>query len=149
MAPTEYHVVVRRSAGFSLPAEPGGVDMHGNKAIRLAVVVMLLVALAALSGCNGAKTSTNSGAPAGGTGSATVVIVMKDMAFTPAKATVKIGDTVVFENQDSVEHRVNIGGQDLGQQAKGAKIEWKAAAQGTAGFICTIHPEMTGEVLVQ
>ena len=63
--------------------------------------------------------------------------------------TAKVGDTVSFVNQDSAPHQVKIDGQDLGQQAPGATVTWKAAKAGTFPFSCVIHPSMTGQVFVQ
>jgi len=71
------------------------------------------------------------------------------MAFSPTTATVKVGDTVTFQNKDSAAHDVTIDGQDLGNQPTGATVTWKAAKAGTFPFSCTIHPSMTGQVVVQ
>jgi len=107
----------------------------------------------ALVGC-GAKTPASTGGTTGGSGGAgssagPVTIVMQNFAFTPAEATVKVGDTVTFDNKDSAPHRVSIDGQDLGQQTTGQKVEWKATKAGTFPFSCTIHPAMTGQITVQ
>lgn len=113
--------------------------------VALAVCSLLVLALA---GC-GAKTPADTGAGGTGSGPGPVTVVMEDFAFSPADVTVKVGDTVAFENKDSAPHRVSIDGQDLGQQTTGQKVEWKATKAGTFPVICTIHPAMTGQVTVQ
>src|SRR5207244_1853123 len=52
-----------------------------------------------------AGTTGGSGASGGG-GGKTVTIAMKNIAFNPASATVKVGQTVKWVNQDSAPHNV-------------------------------------------
>jgi plastocyanin len=124
-----------------------------TRTTRLLALALGVLLVAALAGCGGAKTpaATTGGATGGAStpAAAPVTIVMKDFAFTPDSATVKIGDAVTFENQDSADHRVSIDGQDLGQQTTGQKVEWKATKAGTFPFSCTIHPAMTGQITVE
>lgn len=121
---------------------------------RIGFLVALAVCLAlalALAGCGAKTPASTTGTTGGGGGSAAgpITIVMENFAFTPTDETVKVGDTVIFENKDSAPHRVSIDGQDLGQQTTGQKVEWKATKAGTFPFSCTIHPAMTGQITVQ
>ncbi len=115
----------------------------------LGTIALLIVILAGCSGTKTPATETGTGSSGSGTGAGGVTIVMENFAFNPADATVKVGDTVTFENKDSAPHRVSIDGQDLGEQATGQKVEWKAEKAGTFPFACTIHPAMTGQITVQ
>jgi plastocyanin len=104
-------------------------------------VLLAGVALLAVAGCTSG--GSTSGGGAGGT-----TVVEKNFAFSPNALTVNVGDTVTFTNQDSATHEVSIDGKDLGQQATGQSVTWKAATAGTFPFKCIIHPSMTGRVTV-
>jgi plastocyanin len=106
----------------------------------LSAVCLAGVVLFGLAGCSSGATGGSSG---GGT-----TVVEKNFAFTPNTLTVDVGATVTFANQDSVPHHVNIGNQDLGEQAAGQSVTWKAATAGTYPFSCSIHPSMTGVITV-
>lgn len=118
----------------------------------LATMLVLSLAVAALVGCSG---QTGGGGYGGGTGggagggTSSTTVTERNIAFDPAKLSVKVGDTVTFVNEDSAPHNVEIDGKELGQQASGDKVEWKAEKAGTFPYRCTIHPSMTGEITVQ
>jgi plastocyanin len=110
----------------------------------LVLVVMLAAIVAFVSACSsGGTTGTGTTGTTGGT-----VIVEKNIAFSPTTLNVKVGDTVTFENQDSVAHHVVVGTTDLGQQQPGQNVTWKADTAGTYEFRCVIHPSMTGRITV-
>ncbi len=121
--------------------------------LALAVLVLVLVA-----GCSGSSSGTSGStgtgssttpATTGGSSATSLTIVESNFAFDPASLTVKVGDTVTFDNQDSTTHRVVVGDSDLGDQAPGQKVTWTASATGTFPVKCTIHPSMTGEIVVE
>jgi plastocyanin len=120
-----------------------------RKSTFLMAMIMILALAVLLVGCSGATTppASTGGGTAPSTGGATVV--EKGFAFTPTSLTVKVGDTVTFSNEDSAPHVVKIDNAELGQQAPGASVTWKASKAGTFPYSCTIHPSMTGEVVVQ
>jgi plastocyanin len=112
-----------------------------------------------LAGCGGGASSGSSGGgyatpPAGtssgGTSSASgTTVVEKNFAFAPATLDVKVGDTVTFKNEDSAPHNVKIDGKELGNQDPGASVTWTADKAGSFPYSCTIHPSMTGEIVVK
>jgi plastocyanin len=126
-------------------------------------ILILLLALAAVvalaaTACSSSTGSTTSSPPATSGGAATstpstsggaTTIVEKNFAFSPSNATVKVGDTVTFKNQDTVAHRVDVNGKDLGLQNPGADVTWTADKAGTFPVKCLIHPSMTGQITVQ
>lgn len=82
---------------------------------------------------------------------ATDKVTIADMAFAPAKITVKKGTTVTWTNQDSVAHNViTTGGQGPKSKnlEKGASYSFTFDTVGTFDYECTIHPSMTGTVTV-
>jgi plastocyanin len=104
----------------------------------LLVAVLAAVIAMALVGCAGGGASGGS-TGAGGYGTPP----------DPATLDVKVGDTVTFKNEDSAPHNVNIDGKDLGAQDPGASVTWKAEKAGSFPYSCTIHPSMTGEIVVK
>ncbi len=76
-------------------------------------------------------------------------MVQKDLAFTPAKLTVKTGETVTFTNDDAALHTVVINGKnESGTMKKGDTFQWKAPSSGTYKITCDFHPEMHAEITV-
>jgi plastocyanin len=131
--------------------------MITRKHVQVLLGAMLSVVLSlALSGCGGGSSSGGTGATTGGaTGGSTsggtaggTTIVEKDFQFNPSSLTVKVGDKVTFDNQDSAAHHVVVGTTDLGDQQPGSSVTWTADKAGTFPVKCTIHPSMTGQINV-
>lgn len=86
----------------------------------------------------------------GATAQGTVEIVMKDFAFEPSTAQVKVGQEVSWRNEDSAKHDAfseehNLDTADIGQ---GETVEFTPEEPGTIDYICSIHPEMKGTLEV-
>jgi plastocyanin len=113
--------------------------------------VALLGALVLLAGCGGGskKSSTSSTTSSGGGGGGTTVS-MKNIQFSPKSLTVKVGQTVTWTNDDSVDHNVIAGDGTFksGNFGHGATFKWKATKAGTFKYTCTIHPGMDGTLTV-
>lgn len=123
-----------------------------KRSIMTAVLLLGLVAILALVGCTAAKPATSGSTPAtpatGTTGGSTTVTI-KNFAFDPASVTVKVGDSVTFKNEDSTAHTVTGTNFDSGQIAPSASYSQKFDTAGTFDYHCSIHPSMTGTVIVQ
>jgi len=78
-------------------------------------------------------------------------IVAKDIAYNPTEITVKVGDTITFENQDGFAHTFTAddGDFDSGNVDGGAKFEYVADEAGTIAFHCKIHSNMHGTITVE
>jgi len=91
-------------------------------------------------------------ADAGGTqAGATVSVSMKDIAFDPKDVTAKVGDKVVWTNDDDVQHNVVAdSGADFKSDifGKGGTYEYTPEAAGTIDYECTLHPGMVGKIIV-
>jgi plastocyanin len=73
---------------------------------------------------------------------------------------VKIGDTVIWTNDDSALHTVTSGSPeeeegenaevefDCGFMATGKTFGQKFTAEGQFSYFCTLHPDMVGQVTV-
>ena len=125
------------------------------------LVPICLAAIAALAaGCGGGG-GGSSGAPAASapatSGSGDVVTVdMKNIQFNPKTVTVSKGATVEWKNSDSVNHDVTKDsgpGQDFksgtGDIGSGGTYEVSFDQAGTVEYECTVHPGMTGTVVVK
>ena len=81
---------------------------------------------------------------------ATRQVVIRAFAFTPATDSVRVGDTVLWTNQDVVPHTATSrsGGFDSGTLEAGQAWRYTASAAGTFAYECTLHPTMKGTLVV-
>jgi len=121
-------------------------------------LIALLLLLALATGCGEKEASSGSGS-AGGTstdaasasGGDTVKVAIKDILFVPEKITARVGQTVVWTNEDDVEHDVVAKtGADFESKAlsKGDTYDAKLTKTGTIDYVCTIHPSQRGQITV-
>lgn len=77
--------------------------------------------------------------------------------FLPSEITVSVGDTVTWFNDSSVIHTVTSGNSDEGPDGTfdsqiiigGGNFSQTFQAAGQYQYFCSIHPWMTGTVLVE
>jgi amicyanin len=81
---------------------------------------------------------------------ATSAVAIKNFAFSPATITVKAGATVVWTNNDAVDHTVTFDGGSISSSDLGTNDTFSHTflTPGTYHYICTIHPFMHGTVIV-
>ena len=85
-----------------------------------------------------------------------VVIDQRKMAFVPHVTVVLKGTTVDFLNSDSVGHNVywpSLSGNkklthNLGTWSKGEKKSFQFNDPGVAPLLCSVHPEMSGYLVI-
>jgi plastocyanin len=80
-------------------------------------------------------------------------VIAKNIAFSPATVTVKAGAsvTLTLQNQDSfVPHNINVLGVKTADCTGPctASVSFTAPAPGNYTFQCSIHPTMTGTLVV-
>ena len=106
--------------------------------------VLGIIALAAAVGACGSKPSPTSPSSTGGT-THTVTIVLGAYSggngFSPSSLSIKVGDTVTWQNNDSVVHTATAtdGTFDSGQIAPNGNYSFKFTKAGTVNYTCTIH----------
>lgn len=80
-----------------------------------------------------------------------VEIGMKDIQFVPKEATVKVGQKVVWTNNESVQHDVRAleGGSFQSELfGEGGTYEYTPKAAGTLEYDCSVHPGMVGTLTI-
>jgi amicyanin len=89
------------------------------------------------------------GANAGPAVSANAVKI-KNFGFSPATITVKVGSTVVWTNDDAVQHDITFDGGGVASSVLGHNDTFSHTftTAGTYHYICSIHPFMHGTVIV-
>jgi len=72
-------------------------------------------------------------------------------AFVPSTLTVSVGTTVTWTNNDSSSHTIasNDNLFQSGTLAKGATFSHTFGQKGTFNYHCSIHPSMTGKIIVE
>jgi len=79
-------------------------------------------------------------------------IEIKDFAFNPQTLTVKSGETVTWINRDEEPHTVvSVGKKFKKSTALDTDQEFTitAGAPGTYTYFCSVHPKMTGTIVVE
>jgi plastocyanin len=81
----------------------------------------------------------------------TVDIVSIEDAFEPSSATVAAGGEVTWVNTDDIAHTTTAedGTWDSGTLEAGAEFTFSPDEAGTYPYFCSIHPSMTGELIVE
>src|SRR5215469_14431108 len=129
--------------------------MHRKSGLGSVILVLLvpfaLIAAAAVPSHASAEQPANSTSPA----PKVVTVVIREFKFEPATVTVHEGDTVEWKNNDIVPHTATAddGSQkpafDSGAIREGAAWRFVARKKGTYNYICTFHPNMKGQLIVQ
>jgi plastocyanin len=141
--------------------------MEGMMKLKVAsVVIAVLLTAVALAGCGCGRPptppistgppkpapttpSTAPGSTTPGAETSMTKISVKNLTFTPAEVTVNTGATVAWANEDSVAHTITGTGFDSGEIQPGMEFRHTFSAPGTYDYHCSIHPAMTGKVIVQ
>src|SRR3954454_16361643 len=78
-------------------------------------------------------------------------VTIQNFAFSPATINVSVGDTVTWTNQDPTAHTATgAGGSfDTGPLKKGESGSHTFQSAGSFSYICSIHPNMKGTVVVK
>jgi plastocyanin len=90
---------------------------------------------------------TKTAAPTSGSAS----VSMAGRAFSPATVTISAGGSVTFRNDDDRAHTVTAtdGAFNSGSISQGGSWKRTFKQAGTFSYLCAIHPEMNGKVVVK
>lgn len=97
--------------------------------------------------CSAGTAAVSQGGSPGATVDAT-----DNLAFTPQNVTVNVGQVLQWKNTGQIMHTVTFGGAQscLTDDSLNGSSTWDVTftQTGTFDFRCTIHPQMTGVVMV-
>jgi plastocyanin len=120
---------------------------------RHMLLVLVTVAAAVLpAGCGGGGDRATASAPSAGASSSTASISIRDFKFSPDTTNVRSGARVRVTNSDSAPHTVTADDGpsfDSGTLQQGASGSIEAPGPGRYAYHCTIHPFMTGTLIVK
>ncbi len=141
---------------------------------RLLALALPLLALA-VAGCGSSSSSSSSSSTgsaaastpaastpatstpaAGGSGSSgsggSIHVSMKNVAFLPKVVQAKVGQTILWTNDDTPPHNVTyVGGPHFASSSTlnpGQRFTLKLTQAGTISYFCTIHPFMKASIVV-
>jgi plastocyanin len=118
----------------------------GSRARLAAIGAIGCIAVLLLLTAGGS--SPASAAPSA-TASRSVTVTIKNFSFGPGTINISPGDRVVWTNRDDVKHTATRGGSfTTGKIKPGRSVAVKFGSKGTYRYHCSIHPEMTGKVVV-
>jgi plastocyanin len=134
------------------PAET--VPLRRRRPVPGLVALLGVVALAVACGSGpaaggAAPTPSASSSPATAGGGSTVEI--DDFMFMPATLTVPVGTTVTWKFDDSTQHIVTADDNSFVSPALagGQTFTHTFTTAGTVAYHCSIHPFMTGTIVVK
>lgn len=123
--------------------------------VSLALIVPVALALAACDSNNstgiiGRDSVTTPNPPAG-------AVLVENFRFRPASISITAGQTVTWTNMSASVHNVTANDASFASGAlavansgnAGGSFSHQFATAGTFTYQCTIHPQMTGTVVVQ
>lgn len=132
--------------------------------MRPLLITLASVIALAVTGCGGGSGSSSSSSsstpasssPAPSSSGSVVKVVMKNIQFNPKTITVKKGTTVEWSNEDSTNHDVTKSSgpgptfsSGTGNIGSGGTYKQTFNAAGTIQYHCTVHPGMTGTIVVK
>ncbi|MFI5186437.1 MAG: cupredoxin family copper-binding protein [Chitinophagales bacterium] len=114
--------------------------------ISSVVSLILLSSIIFVSCSKSSSTNNNSPVPV-----APNTVSIANMAFTPATITVTPGTMVTWSNNDNMTHTVTADDNsfDSGNIGAGSSFAKTFSIAGTYTYHCSIHPSMTGAVVVK
>ena len=105
------------------------------------LAIVLFVILTVLSTIRGRETETTK-----------AEVVIENFSFSPQTFTVPAGGTVTWTNRDSMPHTVTSADNRFSKSPvlkPGQSFSNTFAAAGTYSYFCSIHPRMTGKIIVK
>jgi plastocyanin len=116
----------------------------GTPAARGRLVALMVAAALAATALGAFAVAAGARSPA------TPVLINQAFQFRPGTLHVRAGTRVEFENESSYTHTATDAGVfDTGKIKPGATKLVNLTKRGTFVFHCTIHPFMTGKVVVE
>lgn len=120
--------------------------------LSVLVVLALLTAGCGSGSSSGSHATTQTGRITPDSGGK-VHVVMKSLDFTPTAVDVKVGQSVIWTNEDSLPHNVTyVSGprfkSSRPSMSPGTKFSIRLTQPGTIHYFCSIHPWMKATIIV-
>ena len=113
------------------------------------LALAMFVVLALLSSTHGSDSQTSDSAPVKAT---KTEVTIDNFSFSPNTLTLSVGATVTWINHDNVPHVVSSTGNLFKKSTvlkTGQTFSHSFMATGTYSYFCSIHPRMTGKIIVK
>ena len=113
------------------------------------LALAMFVVLALLSSTHGKDSQTRDSAPVRAT---KTEVTIDNFSFSPNTLTLSVGATVTWINHDNVPHVVSSAGNQFKKSTvlkTGQTFSHTFMATGTYSYFCSIHPRMTGKIIVK
>ncbi|MFA5107700.1 MAG: cupredoxin family copper-binding protein [Patescibacteria group bacterium] len=124
-----------------------------KKTLIIAILLAAVVVTIGAACGNSSKSTTNTNTTNTGTSNSNATtgnsVTISNFAFSPATLTVTAGTAVTWVNNDSVTHTVTASAFNSGDLAPGQTYTFTFSTPGTYAYSCSIHPTMTGTIIVQ
>jgi plastocyanin len=125
--------------------------MHRLHRLPAASLVLLVVAGPGAVWAQAPAAETAAARPAAAGAEAPGIVIARDFMFAPMTISIKAGTTVTWKNTDDEPHTVV---SDTGLFRSGAldtneTFSFRFGTPGTYRYTCSIHPRMTGTIVVQ
>ena len=113
--------------------------MRIKRGVGVAMLLLVAVVAAAALSATGAARAGNS------------EVQIDQFAFVPQRVTVKAGTTVTWINEDDAPHTIASSDKLFKSKAldTGDKFSFTFTTPGTYAYFCSVHPHMTGTVVVE
>ncbi len=87
----------------------------------------------------------------GGARAEEVKVMIDNFTFEPQKLTVKVGTTVTWTNRDDIPHTVAASNKSFKSKVMDTdqSYSFTFTTPGEIGYFCSLHPHMTGTVVVE
>jgi plastocyanin len=113
--------------------------------VRVAVLTMpvMIVMLLLLGGSSSARANDQPSA-------ATAEVKIDNFSFTPHTLTIAVGTTVTWTNRDDIPHTVVSTDGVFKSKVRDTdeKFSYTFTKAGTYPYFCSVHPKMTGKIVV-
>jgi plastocyanin len=123
------------------------------------ILAVIIIALFSVNGCATTQDVKQNPPPLTTPNSAQNITSMKipasnqisieNFSFNPKTITVNKGDMVAWINNDSSTHQLKSKAFNSPNMMQGETFTFTFEETGTFNYLCTIHPSMTGEIIVK
>ncbi|MBI3027262.1 cupredoxin family copper-binding protein [Candidatus Woesearchaeota archaeon] len=118
------------------------------------LLVLLSISVIVISACASQQTAVQTSDKTIGRSAESgkaVAVAIRGFKFVPAEVNIKVGEKVVWTNEDSAPHTVESADGDLrsDELSTGDTYSYTFTKSGKHDYICGIHPSMKGSVTVQ